>query len=94
MEDFPNLEITSVDREIYLAIYPFELRFEKRVYSGLLEVHGETGASALHWKTQVPESLLKIDSETFYAQIMRAFEAQELNNARYLIAHELLEKKP
>ena len=89
-ELFESLEVTFVDREILLAIYPFEIRIGKNLRRGNLEVRND-GSAKIKWQTSSSENFTTEELEYLATALMHEFEIQNNSELRYVVKQEIVD---
>ncbi len=85
------ITIISVDAEIHLATYPFEMNFQGSRVVGTLEQRVD-GAFRFHWNTQIPPELEVMNHAPVINAILSAYEAQVRSNLEDEIIEEIIQK--
>ena len=85
------ITIISVDAEIHLATYPFEMNFQGSRVVGTMEQRVD-GAFRFHWNTQIPPELEVMNHAPVINAILSAHEAQVRSNLEDEIIEEIIQK--
>lgn len=83
--------IISVDSEIHLATYPFELKFNGERIVGTMEKRGD-GTFQFHWNTRIPPALENMDPPILIWAILNAHEQQVRDNLEDEITEKIIRK--
>lgn len=89
----PNegIDILSVDAEIHLATYPFEMSFRGARVVGTMEQRVD-GTYKFHWSTRIPSELEVMNLAPVVNAILSAYEAQVRSNLEDEIIEEIIQK--
>lgn len=86
-----GFEILSVDAEIHLATYPFEMTFHDTRLVGTMEQRAD-GTYKFHWSTRIPSELEVMNLAPVVNAILNAYEAQVRSNLEDEIIEEIIQK--
>lgn len=86
-----DISVISVDAEIHLATYPFELSFHGTRVVGAMEQRAD-GSYKFHWSTRIPSELDVMDLAHVVNAILRAYEEQVRSNLEDEIIDEIIQK--
>lgn len=88
LDDF---SVISVDAEMHLVTYPFEMIFQGTRVVGTME-QGSNGTYKFHWSTRIPSDLEIMNLAPVVNAILSAYEAQVRSNLEVEIIEEIIQK--
>jgi hypothetical protein len=86
-----EISIISVDAEIHLATYPFEMNFQGLRVVGTMEQRVD-GEFRFQWSTRIPSELEVMNLAPVINAILSAYEAQVRSNLEDEIIEEIIQK--